>query len=205
MWRQISLAVLTVVLVGIGVMTFIPSLIGAGSKTSEKPFSGDIIGRTLPADMTFEATAIEGNSINLADAWKGNYGVLVFYPMDQTPGCTIQLCTLRDDYTKFKKDDIQIAGVNPADLQSHQKFADKHSYPFPILVDTDRQLAKHFGIGATLGANNRTVIIVSPENGVIWKQEGMPSPDEMLAVIQENKENKENAKGSNETSPPSQE
>jgi hypothetical protein len=51
------------------------------------------------------------------------------------------------------------------------------------LVDKDRQLAKHFEIGETMGVNNRTVVVLSAQRGVIWKKEGMPSPQEILTVI----------------------
>jgi peroxiredoxin len=76
--------------------------------------------------------------------------------------------------------------VNTAPLLSHQAFAGLHKLPFPLLVDKDRQLAKYFEVRENVGVNNRTVVVLSAKHGVIWKKEGMPSPQEILTVIHDN-------------------
>jgi thioredoxin-dependent peroxiredoxin len=152
-----------------------------------------MLGVTLPTNSLFEATNTPDQTLNLSEAWQGHYGVLIFYPMDQTPGCTVQLCALRDHYADFATHNVKIAGVNPAGLKSHQAFSDKHRYPFPILVDKHHQLAKRFGVRKTLGVSTRTVVVLSPQNGVIWKKEGMPSPDEILNVVKADKASSEGA------------
>ena len=76
----------------------------------------------------------------------GSRVVLYFYPKDDTPGCTTQACSLRDEWSEFEAlDDVHVYGVSPDDAASHQKFRAKHELPFHLLVDTDHQLADALG------------------------------------------------------------
>src|SRR5512132_1669505 len=61
--------------------------------------------------------------------------VLVFYPMDETPGCTKQLCEIRDHWSEFQQKGVAVFGVNPGSAASHAKFRENQNYPFPLLVD----------------------------------------------------------------------
>ena len=71
----------------------------------------------------------KGGLVSLAD-YKGKKNVvLFFYPGDMTPGCTMQLCAVRDDVTKFSKKDTVVFGINHGDEESHSRFVKKHSFP----------------------------------------------------------------------------
>jgi thioredoxin-dependent peroxiredoxin len=178
----ISLAIVLVVWVGfIAWPSVLTALHMGGYSDNKTGHEASSIGTKLPA-VQVPATAVEGNTINLAE-WQKNYTVLIFYPMDQTPGCTIQLCAMRDAYPNFTKNSINVAGVNPGNLKSHQTFADKQKLPFPLIVDEGRVLAKQLGVKPTMGTVSRTVVVVSPDQGVIWVKEGMPSPKDILAQI----------------------
>ncbi len=111
------------------------------------------------------------------------YAVLVFYPMDNTPGCTVQLCSLRDTYAQLQKKHITVVGMNPADVKSHAGFAKKQHYAFPLASDTNRAVAKAYGVGGVLGVNNRTVIVVSPQQTIVFAEEGMPTPEDIMAAV----------------------
>lgn len=95
----------------------------------------------------FKVFNTKGEMRSLND-YKGTL-VLYFYPRDNTPGCTKEACSLRDGMTKFKKAGITVVGVSPNSVGSHQKFSDKFTLPFELLADTDKKLAKAYGVWGT--------------------------------------------------------
>src|SRR3990170_2236906 len=77
-----------------------------------------------------------GKNISLKD-YRDKKIILYFYPKDDTPGCTKEACSFRDDLKKYEKVDAIILGVSSDDLDSHRKFIEKYNLPFPLLSDTD--------------------------------------------------------------------
>jgi len=92
----------------------------------------------------FKGIDQQGKEISLAGL-KGTKIILYFYPKDNTPGCTAEACSLRDGYTELKKMGFEIIGVSPDSEVSHQKFADKNNLRFPLIADTDKQIAQAYG------------------------------------------------------------
>lgn len=92
----------------------------------------------------FTAINQMGESVSLAD-FKGKKVVLYFYPKDDTPGCTKEACGFRDDFSKFKKANIEILGVSVDDEKSHKSFAQKYNLPFTLLADTDKNIVQAYG------------------------------------------------------------
>jgi len=78
--------------------------------------------------------------------YRGQWVVLYFYPKDETPGCTTEACTFRDDILKFRALGVQVLGVSLDDVESHVAFAAKYHLPFPLLADTHRQVAARYGV-----------------------------------------------------------
>ena len=81
----------------------------------------------------FSALATDGSPLGLRD-FRGRKLVLYFYPMDDTPGCTAQACSLRDQNTDIAKKGAAILGVSTQDVASHQRFTAKHRLNFPLLA-----------------------------------------------------------------------
>lgn len=77
---------------------------------------------------------------------KGKAYILFFYPEDNSPGCTNEVCSFRDAYSELRKMGYEIYGVSPDKAASHQKFIDKHQLPFPLIADTERKLIDYFGV-----------------------------------------------------------
>lgn len=100
------------------------------------------IGDKIP---TFTLKQTDGTSVNSA-TFKGRTTVLYFYSKDNTPGCTKQACSLRDGYQKLKKAGVVVLGISPDSVESHLKFTDKFSLPFPLLADPDHKVADKFGV-----------------------------------------------------------
>jgi len=88
-------------------------------------------GRKAPAISTIDHT---GAKRSLAE-FKGRYVVLFFYPKDDTPGCTVEACSFRDEWAVFRKAGIEVFGISPDGAESHVKFIRKFHLPFPLLVD----------------------------------------------------------------------
>lgn len=92
----------------------------------------------------FSLSSSLGKSISLKD-YRGKKLILYFYPKDDTPGCTKEACTFRDELKKFEKANAVILGVSSDDLDSHQKFIDKYNLSFPLLSDTDTKVSQTYG------------------------------------------------------------
>lgn len=93
----------------------------------------------------FELPDQEGQLHSLED-YRDQWVVLYFYPKDETPGCTTEACEFRDNIFAFKKINAQILGVSFDDVESHQKFAEKHGLPFPLLADSEGKAANAYGV-----------------------------------------------------------
>jgi len=78
--------------------------------------------------------------------YKGKKIVLYFYPRDDTPGCTVEACSIRDNYSAFKKAGIVVLGVSADSLESHKKFVDKYELPFTILSDPRHAALEKYGV-----------------------------------------------------------
>jgi peroxiredoxin Q/BCP len=97
----------------------------------------------------FRAQAIggkyeEGKAVSLAD-FRGSPVVLYFYPKDDTPGCTVQACGLRDAWDELGEH-AHIFGVSVDSPASHEKFIRKYQLPFPLLSDTDKKIVASYGV-----------------------------------------------------------
>ena len=92
----------------------------------------------------FTATSTDGRPIKLSDYF-GRKLVLYFYPMDDTPGCTRQACSLRDHYQDIQAKDAAILGVSTQDAASHQRFTEKYNLSFPLVADTEGDVSRAYG------------------------------------------------------------
>lgn len=103
--------------------------------------------------------------------YQGKWVALYFYPKDQTPGCTTQACEFRDNIFAFRDAGAVILGVSVDDVESHKKFSEKHGLPFPILADSDKVVAKQYGVlkrflGVTELAK-RDTFLIDPQGKIV--------------------------------------
>jgi peroxiredoxin Q/BCP len=87
----------------------------------------------------FEGYNQKNELINI-NMFKGKKLVLYFYPKDNTPGCTAEACSLRDNYEDFKKKNYEIVGVSSDSIKSHINFAEKYNLPFHLISDADKKI-----------------------------------------------------------------
>ncbi len=88
----------------------------------------------------------QNNKIHSLADFKGSYLLVYFYPKDNTPGCTTEACTLRDQFLDFKKNKINIVGVSVDSNASHEKFSAKFKLPFTLLSDVDKKMVNGYGV-----------------------------------------------------------
>lgn len=120
----------------------------------------------------FTANDQDGKKISLHD-YRGSKVVLYFYPKDDTPGCTMEACNLRDNIDPLSKAGYVVLGVSGDDEMSHKAFQQKYSLPFPLVADTDKSINKNYGVwvekerdGNKYWGTARTTFLID-EKGVI--------------------------------------
>lgn len=107
--------------------------------------------------------------------FKGKKVILYFYPKDLTPGCTVESCNLRDNYSDLIKKGFEVVGVSADDEKKHNRFIEKYDLPFTLLADVDKKVINAYGVwgpkkfmGKTYDGIHRTTFVIN-EEGIIEK------------------------------------
>jgi peroxiredoxin Q/BCP len=128
----------------------------------------------------------KGISVSLAKFLGKQNIVLMFYPGDMTPGCTVQLCAIRDDWQKFLKTNTVVFGINSADSQSHTAFMNKYHFPFSLLSDKTKKVSGAYGALRTflkLKLIRRTVVIIDKMGKIAYIKRGMPKNIDLIKIL----------------------
>lgn len=134
----------------------------------------------------FKALDQNGNEINSKEILQKELLMLVFYPGDDTPGCTIQLCEIRDKWDKFKEFNVRVLGVNQGKNNSHTKFISKFQFPFDLIQDDNREISHKFGaIGKFFVSEitKRGVFLIDQSGKIIYKHWGMQNNEEIFELL----------------------
>jgi peroxiredoxin Q/BCP len=115
---------------------------------------------------SFQSKDQNGRLVSLSDL-KGKKIILYFYPKDDTPGCTAEACSFRDNYASLQSKGYTILGVSVDDEKSHQKFIKKYDLPFSLLSDTDHSIVEAFGVWVEKNMYGKKYMGVSRETFVI--------------------------------------
>ena len=115
----------------------------------------------------FALPSQDGNMIRLTD-FRGKTVILYFYPKDDTPGCTKEACSFRDNVSRFKELKTEILGVSVDDAKSHKEFQRKYNLNFTLLADAHKKVTKLYGLKNLLGLADRVTFVIDKE-GVIRK------------------------------------
>jgi peroxiredoxin Q/BCP len=127
-------------------------------------------------DMAPDFTAKDqnGKTVSLSD-FRGKNVILYFYPKDDTPGCTAEACSFRDNYQSMLSKGFDVIGVSTDDEKSHKKFETKYSLPFTLIADTDKSIVEAYGLwveknmyGKKYMGTARTTFLIN-EAGIIDK------------------------------------
>jgi len=138
-------------------------------------FSDPLPVGTLAPDFSLPDDS--GGVVKLS-ALRGSTVVLVFYPGDDTPGCTKQLCQFRDHWSDARARGVEVFGVNPQSAHSHDKFREKFRFPFPLLVDQSQKVAALYHANGLIV--RRTVYRIGPDGVIGFARRGTPRVEEVL-------------------------
>jgi len=150
-----------------------------------KPVTGD------PAP-DFEAVVVEGSNEGTVklSSLRGEKVVLVFYPKDSTPGCTIQACALRDGWEEVREK-ARIFGVSADGVKSHLNFIRKRELPYPLISDEDRSICEAYGVwveksfmGKKFMGIERSTFVIDEEGRISAVLEKV-SPPKHLTLLKE--------------------
>ena len=142
------------------------------------------IGDRAPA---FTLPGTGGKNYSLAD-YAGKAVVIVFYPGDDTPVCTKQLNAYNNDVSEFDGVNAQVLAISSQDVESHERFAAKHGFGFPLLADVDKQVAGAYGTLGPLGFPRRSVFVVDGAGVIHYAHRAIAgltyrSTDELVAAV----------------------
>ena len=139
----------------------------------------------------FQLTSDSGEDVKLSD-FRGKPVVLYFYPKDDTPGCTAEACEFRDSYETYRQRGVEILGVSPDDVASHEKFKSKYELPFTLLADPEHTTAEAYGVwgerrfaGKKYLGINRSTFVIDEEGKVARAMIGIKPAGHAAAVLDE--------------------
>ncbi|AJY73381.1 peroxiredoxin [Paenibacillus beijingensis] len=132
----------------------------------------------------FEANSTEG-LIRLQDYIGRQPVVLIFYPMDETPGCTKQLCAVRDSKALYAAHHAVVMGINSGSLEQHHKFASAQGYDFPLVADANGSIRRRYAVGKMLGIvlQQRVVYVIGKNGRIQFAKKGLPPTEEIIAAL----------------------
>jgi len=152
------------------------------------------VGQPAPA---FKLQDQDGKWHSLGD-YKGKWVAVYFYPKDDTPGCTTQACSFRDNIFAFNKEGAVIVGISVDDVASHKKFAEKHGLPFALLADADKAVAKQYGVLKNYGVvefARRDTFLIDPEGRIAKHYESVDPDGHSKVVLEDIKAMKSKSSG----------
>lgn len=128
------------------------------------------VGTTAP---DFELNDGEGNVWKLSDQ-RGKTVVLLFYPGDNTPVCTAQLCSVRDHWSEYQATGAEVVGISTDTVESHKGFAEKNQLPLRLLSDADRKVSEMYDMKSWLPGRSARGVVVIDKDGKIAYHKAQP-------------------------------
>lgn len=130
----------------------------------------------------FTAESTKGR-IDLRDYLGRKPVVLIFYPKDETPVCTRQLCSFRNNRQQYDKLNAVILGINPAPLEQHDRFSKRQGFDFPLISDRDKMIKRLYEVGTFLFGQRRTVYVIGRDGRIRFARKGNPPLDEIMEAL----------------------
>ncbi len=140
----------------------------------------------------FTAKNQNGEDVTLS-SFKGKNVILYFYPKDDTPGCTLEACSFRDNYQSLVGQGFEVIGVSTDDEKSHKKFEKKFSLPFNLIADNDKKIVEEYGVwveksmyGKTYMGTARTTFVINAQGvikNIISKVDNQNATQQVLDLL----------------------
>jgi len=153
------------------------------SAAGNQPKTGNEVNNLAP---DFELKDNNNESWRLSDQ-RGRVVALVFYPRDETPVCTKQMCSMRDRWTDYATTGAEVVAISVASVESHRKFAEHHDLPQRLLADERGEVTKLYNMRSLLGGSQRAVIVIDPKGVIRYRKSVIPvfrpTDDEVINAI----------------------
>lgn len=153
------------------------------SASSSQPEPGTDVGRTAP---DFELKDGEGRTWRLSEH-RGKVVAFVFYPRDETPVCTKQMCSMRDRWADYQTTGAEVVAISVASVESHKQFAEHHGLPQRLLADERGEVTRLYNVRSLLGGSQRAVIVIDPQGVIRYRRSVIPifrpGDDEVIEAI----------------------
>ena len=153
------------------------------STTRPEAIEGADVGCMAPE---FELKDSGGSTWKLADH-RGKVVALVFYPRDETPVCTKQMCSMRDRWSDYRATEAEVVGISVGSVEQHKQFVEHHELPQRLLADERGEVAKLYKVKSILGGSQRAVILIDGRGIIRYRKSVFPifrpTDDEVIAEI----------------------
>jgi peroxiredoxin Q/BCP len=162
-------------------MKTILSLLMIGSLTNAIFGSGDPLEVGAPApDVT--VLNQDGQSVSLGALYAAGTVLVYFYPKADTPGCTKQACSLRDDFAALSDRGITVVGVSTDSPEAQKKFQEKYQLPFTLMADTEKKIVDAFGVPTRMGMASRQAFLIQ-DGKVVWRDLSASTAEQAADVL----------------------
>jgi thioredoxin-dependent peroxiredoxin len=163
--KNISLFGLLAVGIPLLMLTFYFSFKGSSQTSNNNSMTKIEVGSSIPL---FSLPDQNGKILDISKFVGTTKLVIYFYPHDDTPGCTKEACSFRDQFEVFREAGAIVIGISGQSVESHKQFAEKYRLTYPLLADTDNKVRKLFGVPANfLGLLPGRVTYVIDRNGIV--------------------------------------
>jgi peroxiredoxin Q/BCP len=129
-----------------------------------------------------------GKDVSLSD-YAGKWLIVYFYPKDDTPGCTTEACSFRDEYEFLQEKGLSVVGISKDSIKSHAKFAEKYNLKFPLLADLEHEVIEAYGswgpkkfMGRQFFGIHRNTYLINPKGEIVKEYQGV-TPKEHVGQI----------------------
>lgn len=130
----------------------------------------------------------EGRDWQLSD-FRGKTVVMIFYPADNSPVCTKQLCSIGENWEKYQKTGAEVVGISTDSVETHQGFSQKFNFPFPLLADENGEVIEKYAVKSWIPGRSARAVVVIDKHGKIAHYQVQPislirpKDDEVLNAI----------------------
>ena len=153
------------------------------STSASQPRTCAEVGQRAP---DFELKDNAGQTWRLSDQ-RGKVVALVFYPRDETPVCTKQMCSMRDRWSDYQTTGAEVVAISVATVESHKQFAEHHDLPQRLLADERGEVTRLYDVKSLLGGSQRAVIVIDPRGVIRYRKSVFPffrpGDDEVIEAI----------------------